>query len=97
MHACADLARRSVLRPILGQTDLLPGIARRIDVCNVVSRHRNTLLCGEQCRFADVDQSINSHLFLYQTAAAGCSKSPSSKAAASEDRRRTLWGARCDE
>ena len=28
---------------------------------------------------------------------AGCSERPSSKAAASEDRRRTLWGARCDE
>jgi len=28
---------------------------------------------------------------------AGCSKMSSGKAAASEDRRRTLWGARCDE
>jgi hypothetical protein len=27
----------------------------------------------------------------------GCSERPSSKAAASEDRRGTLWGARCDE
>jgi hypothetical protein len=32
-----------------------------------------------------------------QNTPAGGSKRPSSKAAASEDPRRTLWGARCDE
>src|SRR5437868_4864101 len=68
MHACADLARRSILRPILGQSSALPGIAWRIDVCDVVSRHRDTLLGGEQCGFADVDQSIDSHVSLYQAA-----------------------------
>ena len=37
------------------------------------------------------------HLQTLSKVFAGCSKRPFGKAAASEYRKRTLWGARCDE
>ena len=59
MYARADLARRSILRPVLSHGDLLSGKPRRINIRNVVSRNRDSLLGGEQGGFADFHQSIN--------------------------------------
>jgi hypothetical protein len=59
MHARADLARRSILRPVLGQANHLPGKPRGVDIRDVVARDRDGLLSGEQGGFADVHQSID--------------------------------------
>jgi hypothetical protein len=69
MYARANLARRSILRPVLSHSDLLSGKPRRIDIRNIMSRDGNSLLSGEQGGFSDLHQPINGHLSLYQSVA----------------------------